>query len=189
MYYIIKDPLVHHLFLHHAYFPADVHPFLSSYFSFLSDNFLPGSLLRLLQVSGIMPNKYKLKLYQFWQVISQRTILVLFFGYCCYFLLSYVYVIELDQDTHQAVQFQHISPRQKLCLCGRVCAIMIMNGSIWPVTIPQGNPRDMSSSSGPWKGNCLQRSCPGGRRGGGGQIKNRLLKKLSYSFLSGGRSF
>ena len=142
MYYIIKDPLVHHLFLHHAYFPADVHPFLSSYFSFLSANFLPGSLLRLLRVSGIMPNKYKLKLYQFWQVISQRTILLLFFGYCCHFLLSYVYVIELDQDTHQAVQFQHISPRQKLCLCGRVCAIMIMYGSIWPVTIrfPRASP-------------------------------------------------
>ena len=28
-----------------------------------------------------------------------------------------------------------------------------------------------------------------GVAGGGGQIKNSLLKKLSYSFLSGGRSF
>ena len=128
-----------------------------------------------------MPNKYKLKLYQFWQVISQRTISLLFFGCCCcYFLLLYFYLIELDQDIHYAVQFQHISPCQKLCLCGRVCPIMIMHGSIWPVTIPQGNPRDKSSSSGPWEGNCLQRSCPGGR--GRGKSNTGFLRNFPILF-------
>ena len=39
-----------------------------------------------------------------------------------------------------------------------------MHGSILPVTIPPpGNPGDKSSPSGPGVGNCLKRSCPGGR--------------------------
>ena len=47
----------------------------------------------------------------------------------------------------------------------------IMHGSILPVTIPSpGNPGDKSSPSGPGVGNCLKRSCPGGR--GSGQIEN-----------------
>lgn len=57
---------------------------------------------------------------------------------------------------------------------------MIMYGSIWPATIPQGNPRDMASSSGPWKGNCLQRSCPGGR--GRGKSKTGFLRNFPILF-------
>ena len=48
--------------------------------------------------------------------------------------------------------------------------VAIMHGSILPVTIPPpGNPRDKSSPSGSRVGNCLKRSCPGGR--GAGQIE------------------
>ena len=47
-----------------------------------------------------------------------------------------------------------------------------MHGSILRVTIPPpGNPGDKSSHSGPGVGNCLKRSCPGGR--GAGQIKKK----------------
>ena len=50
----------------------------------------------------------------------------------------------------------------------------IMHGSILPVTIPPpGNPGDKSSPSVPGVGNCLKRSCPGGR--GAGQIENNFL--------------
>ena len=42
-----------------------------------------------------------------------------------------------------------------------------MHGSILPVTIPPpGNPGDKSSPSVPGVGNCLKRSCPGGRGAG-----------------------
>ena len=52
--------------------------------------------------------------------------------------------------------------------------VCIMHGSILPVTIPSpGNPGDKSSPSGPGVGNCLKRSCPGGR--GAGQIENNFL--------------
>ena len=52
-----------------------------------------------------------------------------------------------------------------------------MHGSIWPVTTPlsPGNPRDKFSSLGPGLGNCLKRSFPGGRGGGGGANRKYLL--------------
>ena len=40
----------------------------------------------------------------------------------------------------------------------------LMHGSIWSVTIPQGNPQDKSSPLGQRLRNCLMCSCPGGRR-------------------------
>ena len=51
-------------------------------------------------------------------------------------------------------------------------SVSVMHGSILPVTIPPGNPRDKSSPSGPGVGNCLRRSCPGVR--GAGQIENKF---------------
>ena len=52
--------------------------------------------------------------------------------------------------------------------------IMLMHGSILPVTIPPpGNPGDKSSPSVPGVGNCLKPSCPGGR--GAGQIENNFF--------------
>ena len=49
-----------------------------------------------------------------------------------------------------------------------------MHGSILRVTIPPpGNPGDKSNPSVPGVGNCLKRSCPGGR--GGGANRKQIL--------------
>ena len=54
------------------------------------------------------------------------------------------------------------------------CTISVLrftHGSIWPATIPPpGNPRDKSSFSRLGLGNCLKRSCPGGRGWGKSKI-------------------
>ena len=53
-----------------------------------------------------------------------------------------------------------------------------MHGSILPVTIPpppRATPGDKSSPSGPGAGNCLKRSCPGGR----GQAKWKITSCCS----------
>ena len=48
----------------------------------------------------------------------------------------------------------------------------IIQGSIWPVPSPPGNPRDKSSSSGPGVWNCLRRSCPRSRGLGKSKISS-----------------
>ena len=64
-----------------------------------------------------------------------------------------------------------------------IVVLVIMHGSILPVTIPPpGNPRDKSSPSGPGVGNCLKRFCPGGR--GAGQIDFLVKHVTSLSLLS-----
>ena len=57
-----------------------------------------------------------------------------------------------------------------------------MHGSILPVTIPPGNPGDKSSPSGPGVGNCLKRSCPGGR--GGRANRKFLLFHFSFDTMT-----
>ena len=57
-----------------------------------------------------------------------------------------------------------------------------MHGSIFPVTMPPGQPQGQVGPLGPGVGNCLKRSCPGGRgRGKSKMTSCRSCKVRHFS--------
>ena len=84
------------------------------------------------------------------------------------------YVLTFQRDLHAVFFFSGIRRSHVIKYAKFKSSCMVQ---FYLIPTPYGKPRDECSPSGPGMGNCLKRSCSGGRRQGKSKITPRFEKK------------